>query len=222
MSDWFRSASIRKRIRRRSCAPTPINCGRNRFAGIFSPDRRTQSLRSRVTDSNSQLLKAKNRGAGRSTAHVLSWSIAGERFEVITTRWRRTALPNCSPTRTIFCASSRSELNRRLRMMRIGSLRANLSQILAVFSLGQSVDQPLQLRVIDEVLSERDFFQTGNFQALTVLDGSDVIAGFEQARLRARVEPGHAAGQRLYMQFVAPRISELEFRDFQLAASGGF
>ncbi len=53
----------------------------------------------------------------------------------------------------------------------------------------------------DKAHSERDLFQAGDFQALPMFDRRDVISRFEQAGLRAGVEPCHPAAQQLHVQF---------------------
>src|SRR3954451_7058593 len=113
-----------------------------------------RSHRFHATDSNSGSPRAKRRAAAPSTAPVLFSSIGAGRSVVITTRSRRMASRSYSPTRTIFCASSRTKLNRRLRMMRGRTFGANQAQIFAVFALGQSIDQPFEFGLIDEVLPE--------------------------------------------------------------------
>jgi len=59
--------------------------------------------------------------------------------------------------------------------------RQNDPEIFAILAFWQSIDDPLQLPLVDEVHPERDFLQTRDFHSLAVLDCRDVIARFEQA-----------------------------------------
>ena len=75
-----------------------------------------------------------------------------------------------------------------------------------------------QFRFVDETHAERDLFQAGDLQALPMFDRRDVISRFEQAGLRAGVEPRHPAAQQLYVQLVLLEINRIEIGDLQFAA----
>src|SRR5260370_8490830 len=50
-----------------------------------------------------------------------------------------------------------------------------------------------------------------------MFDCRDVIAGLEQARLRAGVEPGHAAAEQFYMQLFLLQIEQIQIGDLEFA-----
>ena len=105
-------------------------------------------------------------------------------------------------------------------MMGAGPFRADEPEILSIFAIGQSVDDAFQLHLIDEIHSVGDFLKAGNFQSLPMFDCRDVIPRFEQTGLRPRIEPGHSAAERLYMQFVLLKINRVEVGDLQFPARG--
>src|SRR6266581_799264 len=53
-----------------------------------------------------------------------------------------------------------------------------------------------------------------------MFDGGNVIAGFEQAGLRAGVEPGHTPRQKPRVQFILSEVNQIEIGNFELAACG--
>src|SRR4029077_3278250 len=50
-----------------------------------------------------------------------------------------------------------------------------------------------------------------------MFDCRDVIASLEQARLRAGVEPGHAAAEQFYMQLFFLQIEQIQIGDLEFA-----
>src|ERR1043166_7971688 len=70
---------------------------------------------------------------------------------------------------------------------------ADHSQRIPILAFRQSLGGIRQLFHADEALPKRDLLETGYLEPLSMLDGRDVVAGFEQTRLRTRVEPGCAA-----------------------------
>jgi len=55
----------------------------------------------------------------------------------------------------------------------------NRAEIIAILILRQSVDNLFEVGLRDEAHSQRDLLQARDLQALPMLDGGDVIAGFE-------------------------------------------
>src|SRR2546423_15215605 len=123
------------------------------------------------------------------------------RFAVITTRlgWMRSR--NWSPIQPISCASSRSKSADWFRSRR-ATFVANHLQIIAVIALGQPVDNLGQIFFVNETHPQRDFFKACHFESLSMFDGCDVVARFQQTRLSSGVEPGHPAAEQLHMQFI--------------------
>jgi hypothetical protein len=103
-------------------------------------------------------------------------------------------------------------------MMRAWPFGANEAQIFAILALRQFIDNAFELRLIDKLHPKGNFFETGDLESLSMFDGRDVIPRFQQAGLRSRVEPRHAAAQRFYMQFVPLEINQIQIGDLQLAA----
>src|SRR3546814_7051571 len=54
--------------------------------------------------------------------------------------------------------------------------------------------------VVDPALTPSDFFQTGNLCTLTMLNGADELARFEQAVMCASIEPSITAAHALNVQ----------------------
>ena len=63
----------------------------------------------------------------------------------------------------------------------------------AVAVLEHGLGQLFQLTRVDPALAVGQLFRTGHLQAPTLFQGGDELAGFQQAVVRARVQPGVAA-----------------------------
>src|SRR2546423_6334760 len=103
-------------------------------------------------------------------------------------------------------------------MLRRRAFCTNHSQIFAILAFGQTADEVFQLRLIDEVHSERDFLQARDLESLAELDRRDVIARFEQAGLSPGIEPRHSASAGLYVQFVSAKIDQVQIGDLKFAS----
>src|SRR5438477_4749539 len=68
---------------------------------------------------------------------------------------------------------------------------ANHFQVLAIIAAGQLIDNLPQIRLRNKFHPQCDFFETRHLESLTMLNSGDVIAGFEETRLRSGIEPGH-------------------------------
>src|SRR5262245_42172835 len=75
------------------------------------------------------------------------------------------------------------------RRTRLASARGQAEQILAVARAGQRFGQPQELIVVDIAHPPRDLFGRTDFQALTFLDGTDVVGRVQQRIERPGVEP---------------------------------
>src|SRR5258708_16673226 len=123
------------------------------------------------------------------------------RFAVITTRPKPTLSRSWWLTPHIFCASNRSRSPNRFRT-RCRAFVANHSQIIAVIAIRQLIDRFCEAGAGNKFHPQRDFFQTRDFESLSMFDRRDIIAGLEQTGLRSSVDPGHAAAEQLHVQFV--------------------
>src|SRR5947207_2242080 len=126
-------------------------------------------------------------------------------------RFQRVASPLAARTASLFFGL------RGLGVMSDRPLIANQSEVFAVLAFRQVIDQSLQLVLIDEIHPKRHLLETGDLQALAMFDRGDVIAGFEQARLRSRIEPCHPAPELLHVQLVSLQINQVQIRDLQFA-----
>src|SRR5947207_7379753 len=61
----------------------------------------------------------------------------------------------------------------RLGMVRGRSFRANQAQVVAIFAFRKLVDDPLQLRLIDEAHPVGGFFEASDFQSMPMFDRRD-------------------------------------------------
>src|SRR5947208_3274519 len=125
-------------------------------------------------------------------------------------------------------ADSRGESSRRKRLFSAHWPKGRISfighelEIFAVITFRQAIYDGAERRLVDEACAKRYFLKTGDLQSLPMLDGGDVVAGLEQACLRAGIEPGHAAGEQLHVQLVSIEIHLVQIRDLQLAARRWF
>src|SRR5437764_3372099 len=109
-------------------------------------------------------------------------------------------------------ADSRGESSRRKRLFSAHWPKRRISfighelEIFAVITFRQAINHSAERRLVDEAGAKRHFFDAGDLQSLPMLDGGDVVAGLEHTRLRAGIEPGHAAGEQLHVQLVSGEI----------------
>ena len=82
--------------------------------------------------------------------------------------------------------------------------------------------QRFKLFRIDEAVAPGDLFGAGNLQALAVLQRGNELAGFEQAVMRAGVQPGVAALHDLDIELAQIQIGLVDGGDFQFAPGAGF
>src|SRR6478672_12946995 len=78
--------------------------------------------------------------------------------------------------------------------------------------------QPREIARRDVAHAIGDLLQTGDHQALTLLDGLNVAGGLHQRFVGAGVEPGDAARQLLDVQLSAVEIGPIDVGDLELAA----
>src|ERR1043166_6447718 len=135
------------------------------------------------------------------------------KFAATTTQRKRMPSPRLSPTRRICCGKNRNNSADRLRSAGL-LFAADHPQVIAIFALWKFVDCLLQVGLFDKLHSQRDLLQAGNFQALSMLDCGDVIAGLQQTGCRSRIQPGHAATEQFHMERVRSEenTSELQSR----------
>jgi hypothetical protein len=79
-------------------------------------------------------------------------------------------------------------------------------EILSILALSKLFSEYIQLVAADEAVSEGDLLGAGDLDALAALQGTDEIAGFEQAVGRASVESGVAAPHQPDVQLAALNI----------------
>ena len=94
-------------------------------------------------------------------------------------------------------------------------------QIFAVFGFSKLFTETMELVYIYPALAPGNLFDTAHAEALTVLDGGDKIAGFQQAVAIAGVEPGKATAEELHFQRALVQIETVEVGNFVFAASRG-
>ena len=79
-------------------------------------------------------------------------------------------------------------------------LFGQIQKIFSVVVLGHRLGEGGELGLGDPAALVGDFLDTGNFQALTLLDDLDEGGGFGKGVVGAGVEPGEAALQGLHHQ----------------------
>ena len=76
----------------------------------------------------------------------------------------------------------------------------------------------LHLFITDKTAAIGNFFNTGNLQALPLLDNLHKLAGIHQAVRRTGIKPGIAAAHNHHIQASFLQIQIIEVGNFQLAA----
>ena len=94
----------------------------------------------------------------------------------------------------------------------------NRAEIIAVLIFRQSVDDLFEVGLANETHSQRDFFEARDLQALSVLDGGDVIAGLKERRCGSGIKPRHTAAEEFHVQLVPLQIQQIQIGNFQFAA----
>ena len=84
--------------------------------------------------------------------------------------------------------------------------------------LGKRLGECFELFRRDPALAEGDFFRASDLEPLALFDGSDELAGFEQAVVGAGVEPGIAAAHDFDVELALFEVAAVEVGDFQFAA----
>src|SRR5262249_57483815 len=79
-----------------------------------------------------------------------------------------------------------------------------------------------ELLEADEPLAIGDLFGAGDLEALPVLDRLDESRGLDQRLVRAGVEPGETAPERLDRERTARQIGAVDVGDLEFAARRGF
>src|SRR5215831_9125338 len=94
-----------------------------------------------------------------------------------------------------------------------------LPQVLPVARLRQRFGSARHLLAADPALAEGDLLETGDLDALPVLDGRDKLARFENRFMRSGVEPGITAAQNLHLELARGEIGAVDVGNLQLATS---
>ena len=93
----------------------------------------------------------------------------------------------------------------------------NLQQILPIAVLHHGLGQFDKLLSSNPPFLEGNLLETRHLQALTLLNDLDKGRGLGQRVVRARVEPGKASLQRLYLQLLLFQILLVDGGDFEFA-----
>lgn len=91
-------------------------------------------------------------------------------------------------------------------------------QILAVVVLSKRLGELVDLLSCDVAHAIGDFFEAGDLEALTGLDGLDEGCGLQQGVVRAGIEPGVAAAHGLDVELVAREVGLVDIGDLELTA----
>ena len=94
-------------------------------------------------------------------------------------------------------------------------------QVLPVAVLDQRLSQALQLFGIDPARAIADLFRAGDLEALAALEGRDVLASFQEAVVRARVQPGVTTAHDLDVELLLLQVQHVQISDFQLTPCRG-
>jgi hypothetical protein len=106
-------------------------------------------------------------------------------------------------------------------MLRTPSRFSMTQQVLAVAVLGSGWASFSSCGAVDPAVAPGDLFRAGDLQALAVLQRGDELAGFQQAVVRAGVEPGVAALHDLHVELPALQVGLVDGGDLQFAARAG-
>src|SRR5262249_52748097 len=94
-------------------------------------------------------------------------------------------------------------------------------QVAPVVAARERRGEPRQLIEIDQPLAVGDLLRAGDLEALPVLDRLDEGRGRDQRLVRAGVEPGKAAPERLDRERAARKVGAVDVGDLELAARRG-
>ena len=97
----------------------------------------------------------------------------------------------------------------------------DLHEVLAVAVLQHGLGEFFNLFGRDPAGTVGNFFQTGHFEALAFFERGDELAGFEQAVVRAGVEPGVAPAHDFDIELGLSQVAGVHIGDFQLATGAG-
>src|SRR3954453_21044879 len=93
-------------------------------------------------------------------------------------------------------------------------LRA-LPQVGAVRAVRIPIGQPEQLSLVDESLGVGDLLDARHFEALAQLEGLNELGCSQQRVVGAAVKPCDAASQHVNRQLAAPKVFQIDVRDFE-------
>ena len=91
----------------------------------------------------------------------------------------------------------------------------------AVTGFAETLDVRLHPGAIDPPLMIGNFLETGDFQALAVLDDGHELRGFEEGVVGAGIEPRSAAAEELDEKLAPFEVEAVEVGDLEFAAGGG-
>jgi hypothetical protein len=93
-------------------------------------------------------------------------------------------------------------------------------QVFAVAALGVALGERVKLLARDVAEPQRDFLETCNPQALSLLENLYEVARFDERSMRSGVEPGEAAPENLDEQVAALEIGAVDVGDLEFATAG--
>ena len=106
---------------------------------------------------------------------------------------------SATPMLTLRSAAGAPRLLTSLFIASTNGLAQYFLELNAVPGLRESFCQLRELGTVDVALAIRYLFRAADLESLSHLDGLDEIRGREQGRMRARVEPGDTAAEKLYV-----------------------
>ena len=94
-------------------------------------------------------------------------------------------------------------------------------QVLAIAIFLEGLGQLLDLCSVDEACTPSDLFGASDLQALALFQRGDELARFQQALMRAGIQPRVAALHDLHIEIALIQIGLVHGRDFQFASGAG-
>src|SRR5438132_14393527 len=77
---------------------------------------------------------------------------------------------------------------------------ANHSQVVTIIAVRELLTHLRQIRLGDEFHPQRHLFETRHFETMSVFDRGEVVAGFEQTRLRSGIDARNTTAEQYHHQ----------------------
>ena len=96
----------------------------------------------------------------------------------------------------------------------------DLFEVLAVGGFAEVLDLGFEAGLIDPAIAKGDLLETGDLEALAVLDDLHKLCGVDQRVVCSGVEPGGAAAENFHVQATLVEVEPVQVCDLEFSALG--